>query len=129
MTNYIWVTNQKAMIHKYPGANRGVDYLRNEHRHLFKFKTWLEIFGDNRDVEFIEFKEFIDRILHEMKGALGTKSCEMISNYLYEHISESYPGRKIKIEVSEDGENGSLYKYKKEKKLDDGKNKKLTEFM
>jgi hypothetical protein len=35
----------------------------------------------------------------------------MISDELYEEISARYPGRFVEIEVSEDGENGSLIFY------------------
>jgi hypothetical protein len=38
---------------------------------------------------------------------LDYKSCEMISDDLYVAITKRYPGRKIEIDVSEDGENGS----------------------
>ena len=42
----------------------------------------------------------------------------MISNYLAEKIRETYSGRDIKIEVSEDGENGSEYYYPKTCKIE-----------
>ena len=35
----------------------------------------------------------------------------MISDELAEKICEKYPGRKVSIEVSEDGENGSISEY------------------
>ena len=111
MTNYIWITTQKEMTHNYPDAPEEVAFLRNEHRHLFKFKVYLEIFGDDRDVEFIIFKRYIDELLFQVDETLGRKSCEMVSNDLYENINKKYPNRKIKIEVSEDGENGVLYEY------------------
>jgi len=44
MTNYIWITTQKAMFHKYPDAPDEVSFLRNEHRHMFHFKIYLEVF-------------------------------------------------------------------------------------
>ena len=37
----------------------------------------------------------------------------MISDDLYGQISAKYPGRFVEIEVSEDGENGSLITYPK----------------
>ncbi len=111
MTNYIWITTQKAMIHCYPDAPEGVEFLKYEHRHQFKFRVAIEVLGDNRDIEFILFKRFVDKILRRMEVNLDTKSCEMISNYLNEEIAKTYPDRKMKIEVSEDGENGSEYEY------------------
>mgnify|MGYP003331614367 CR=1 FL=1 len=43
--------------------------------------------------------------------SLDHKSCEMISDELFETIASRYPGRDIEITVSEDGENGALIKY------------------
>ena len=117
MTNYIWVTNQKEMIHKYPNAPEGVEFLKHPHRHLFKFKTYIQVYHDDRDIEFILVKRHIDNYLNDLNKNLKTKSCEMISNYLAENLQLNYPNRDIKIEVSEDGENGSLYEYPKSQPL------------
>ena len=35
----------------------------------------------------------------------------MMSDDLFDKISEKYPSRDVKIEVSEDGENGALIEY------------------
>lgn len=114
MTNYIWITTQKEMFHCYPKAPEEVKFLRNEHRHLFKFKIYLEVYGDNRDVEFIMFKREVEDIINNMFTNLKEKSCEMISNYLHGEIFKLYPDRDMLIEVSEDGENGSMYHYNKQ---------------
>jgi len=111
MTNYIWITAQREMIHKYPMAPDEVSFLRNEHRHIFHFKVYIQVNHDDRDVEFIIFKRFIQDVLSDMNKNLDIKSCEMISDYIHKSITKKYPGRHIKIEVSEDGENGSLYEY------------------
>lgn len=111
MANFIWVTTQKEMLHRYPEAPEGVKYLKNLHRHLFKFKIYLEVKHDNRDIEFIKFKHEVNEILDRINRDLKRKSCEMLSNHLAYKISKKYPGRDIKIEVSEDGENGSEYYY------------------
>ena len=44
---------------------------------------------------------------------LDYKSCEMMSDDLYIQVTKRYPGRKIEIDVSEDGENGSHAVYEK----------------
>lgn len=112
MTNYIWVTAEKEFMHHYPDAPRTVSFLRNEHRHNFKFKVWIEIKEhDDREIEFIIFQRFIKGLLFKMPFNLRAKSCEMLSNDLQEEITKKYPKRKIMIEVSEDGENGSLKTY------------------
>ena len=114
MTNYIWVTTQKEMFHAYPMAPKGVEFLKNLHRHIFKFKVSIEVEHNDRDIEFILFKRFVSGIIDKMDADLKIKSCEMISQYLAKEITKEHSGRDIKIEVSEDGENGSEYFFPKQ---------------
>jgi len=108
MTNYIWITTQFEGYHKYPDAPEDVAFLKNLHRHIFKVKIWIEVSHNNRDIEFFQFKRFVEEILDD---DLNNMSCEMIADKLYLNIYESYKNRKIKIEVSEDGENGCEKEY------------------
>ena len=108
----------------YPGADTDpklatgdwddVSFLGVPHRHIFHFKVWIEIFHDDRDIEFIQFKRWLQRLYDNSVLELDHKSCEMISNDLFLQIAQRYPGRNIWIDVSEDGENGSFIKYDKE---------------
>jgi len=122
----IWVTFDKEGVHYYPGADTDpklatgdwddVSFLGYLHRHIFKFKVWIEVFHDDRDIEFIQFKRWLQRLYEEVDHStsvleLNHKSCEMISDELHQQIVEQYPGREVWIEVSEDGENGSFIKY------------------
>ena len=102
------------MFHKYPDAPDEVNFLRDRHRHIFKFKVWIEVQHDNRDVEFFMFKKDVNAFIEQLNTLLGiNKSCEMISDYLHNQIKEKYHDRKIKISVSEDGENGSEKTYER----------------
>jgi hypothetical protein len=117
----IWVTFRKEGIHKYPAAltdpklatgdEYDVSFLGYPHRHIFHFRVAIEVFHDDRDIEFIQFKRWLEKLYTEKTLALDYKSCEMISDDLYLAIIERYPGRKVTIEVSEDGENGSQAEY------------------
>lgn len=112
----IWVTFQKEGIHKYPAALddeklKDVSFLGYPHRHIFHFKVWIEVFHNDRDIEFILFKRELEKLYGDGILQLDFKSCEMISDDLYEYIAKTYPGREIRIEVSEDGENGSDITY------------------
>lgn len=107
--NFVWITTQFEGFHKYPAAPEEVSFLRERHRHIFKLKIWIEVFHNDRDIEFILFKRFIDGLIKE--NEMDFKSCEMISDDLAIWINAEYPGRSIKIEVSEDGENGSYKEY------------------
>ena len=121
-TKMIWVTFRKEGIHKFPAAlddptlatgdEYDVSFLGYPHRHIFHFKVWIEVFHDDRDIEFIQFKRWMNK-LFEGELNVDYKSCEMISDDLYTTIQDRYPGRDVWIEVSEDGENGALTQYSK----------------
>lgn len=108
---FIFIKTQFEGFHDYPDAPDEVKFLKNTHRHIFHVKVWIEVFHDNRDIEFILFKRFVDKFL-KMRP-LNFKSCEMISDDLYFDISNNYPAREIRIEISEDNENGSYIEYKR----------------
>jgi hypothetical protein len=119
----IWVTWQKEGIHKYPAAATdpalatGDEYegsfLASPHRHMFHFRVWIDVFHNDRDVEFIQFKRWCESLYsgHGAVLSLDYKSCEMMADDLYIQIASRYPGRVVHIEVSEDGENGALIRY------------------
>ena len=114
----IWITWQKEGIHKYPAALTDpqladVQFLGYPHRHMFHFRVWIDVFHNDRDLEFIQFKRWCES-LYSGQGAvlsLDHKSCEMMADDLYIQIASRYPGRRVHIEVSEDGENGALIRY------------------
>ena len=114
----IWVTFQKEGIHKYPAALTDpaladVQFLGYPHRHMFHFRVWIDVFHNDRDLEFIQFKRWCESLYHGQGAVLSLdhKSCEMMADDLYIQIASRYPGRVVHIEVSEDGENGALIKY------------------
>jgi len=117
----IWITFQKEGVHCYPaalndpklktGGADDVSFLGYPHRHMFHFKVWIDVYHNDRDVEFIQFKRWLESLYNESILELDYKSCEMIADDLYLKISGRYFGRSVWIEVSEDGENGTLIKY------------------
>ena len=119
----IWVTFRKEGIHCYPAAltdpklatgdEYDVSFLGYPHRHIFKFRVSIEVFHDDRDIEFIQFKRWMEKLYAENTLQLDYKSCEMIADELYQEIQSRYPGRFVEIEVSEDGENGCVNTYNK----------------
>lgn len=116
--SFIWVTFQKEGIHKYPAALTDpklatgdwldVSFLGNPHRHIFHFRVEMEVFNDNRDVEFIQAKRIMESWFRPYSGVLDLnyKSCEMIAKDLYKECIATWPERDFIIEVSEDKENG-----------------------
>ena len=110
----IWVTFQKEGIHKYPDAPDEVDFLRYPHRHMFDFKVQIEVYNDDRDIEFFIFKRWLESLYADDILQLDYKSCEMMADDLAKQIKDKYPGRQLSIDVSEDGENGCHVEYPKE---------------
>jgi hypothetical protein len=117
----IWVTFRKEGIHKYPAAltdsslatgdEYDVSFLGYPHRHIFHFRVWIGVTHNDRDIEFIQFKRWLENLYKDGTMTLDYKSCEMMSDELYDAITQKYPGREVWIEISEDGENGSFIKY------------------
>lgn len=123
----IWVTFQKEGIHKYPAAltdpqlatgdEFDVSFLGYPHRHIFHFRVWIDVWHNDRDIEFIQFKRWLQNLYSNNNSAgdpilkLDYKSCEMMADDLYVQIASKYPDRAVWIEVSEDGENGCLIEY------------------
>lgn len=117
----IWVTFRKEGIHRYPAAatdpalctagEYDVSFLASPHRHVFWFKVWIDVWHSNRDLEFIQFKRWLESLYSKDILQLDFKSVEMLADDLYVQIAERYPERTVWIEISEDGENGCLVKY------------------
>lgn len=118
----IWVTYQKEGIHCYPEAltdptlktndDYDVSFLGSPHRHMFHFKVGIQVYHNNRDIEFIQFKRWIESMYTNGTLELSYRSCEMLCDELYDTIAKRYPNRDVEITVSEDGENGATIFYK-----------------
>jgi len=75
----IWVTFAKEGVHMYPGADKDpalatgdwddVSFLGIPHRHIFHFRVRIEVFHNDRDIEFIQFKRWMQR-LYDVEGVL-----------------------------------------------------------
>ena len=114
----IWVTFQKEGVHLYPAAKDDpalatggwddVSFLGVAHRHIFHFRVAIDVFHDDRDIEFIQFKRWLES-LYAKDGVLelNHRSCEMIGEELANQIHNRYPNRSITISVAEDNENGA----------------------
>ena len=108
----IAVTFQKPGVHQYPAAPDDVQYLRAPHHHLFKFKVKIQVWHDDREIEFHQFLNWVEGLYSgEQSLSLNNSSCEMISDSLAAIIQSRYPDRLLQIEVWEDGECGSVSSY------------------
>jgi hypothetical protein len=129
--SFIFVTFQKEGIHRYPAAASDpklatkrfglpadhwldVSFLADLHRHIFHFRVEMEVFHDDRDVEFIQAKRTIERWYAQDTLQLNHKSCEMIARDLHAKLITTWPDRDYVVEVSEDGENGCRLYFNKD---------------
>jgi hypothetical protein len=114
----IWITFQREGIHKYPAALEDpgladVSFLGYPHRHIFHFRVSIDVFHNDREIEFIQFKRWLEGLYSGGNAVLELdyRSCEMIADDLYVQIANRYPGRNVTISVSEDNENGCQITY------------------
>jgi hypothetical protein len=113
--NVIWVTFQKEGIHRYPDAVNipGVEFLAFPHRHIFHFRVELQVFHEDRDLEFILVKRELESLFGSGTLQIDYKSCEMLANDVVDYLlkCDKYKGRNIGVTVSEDNELGATVTY------------------
>ena len=85
-------------IHCFPNAPEEVCYLRNAHRHIFNIKVEVNVFHDDRDVEFIMLKHRVREWLSKYRDQDGTwrmeeLSCEQVACRLISHLDVLYNGK------------------------------------
>jgi hypothetical protein len=114
---WVQVTFEKEGIHCYPAALtdpklKDVSFLGHPHRHMFKFTVRLQVFHNERDVEFILLKRELQGLFKEDEPMQWEgMSCESLAEDILEYIKASYGFRDCEIEVSEDGENAAILQY------------------
>ena len=114
----VWVTFDRVGFHCYPGAPDEVSYLRERHRHKFFFKVSVEVFHDDRDIEFHMLLNQIEQWYSDGSLELDYKSCEMMADELFVKLQRHFideglvhKDRQCVIEVSEDRECGAVSVY------------------
>ena len=103
---HIEISFQKEGIHRYPAAETdprlaAVSFLAHPHRHMFHFYVKLQVFHNDREVEFILFKRELENLYSQNILQLDYRSCEMMADDLIVYIKEKYPRRIIAVRVYE----------------------------
>ena len=80
---------------------------------MFHFNVKIEVFHNDREIEFLLFKRELEALYNDGALDLDFKSCEMMAEDLYLYINGAYPNRDVTIEISEDGENGAIMEWKR----------------
>ena len=103
----VFCTFQFEGFHQWIDAPDSCSFLRAQHRHLFHVRVVAEVNHVNRDIEFITFKNTLEKTVKvyntTYKDNVLTWSCEQWCLYIMS-LSQSI----IEVEVSEDGENGAI---------------------
>ena len=117
---FVTVKSQFEGIHCYPEAPDEVSFLREFHRHMFHVELEIEVFSNDRELEFIMVKRRLEEFTSVLL-TLGRMSCEMIAEDIQDHFKKLYPISKsvnpfgtvldrefriIHVRVLEDNENG-----------------------
>ncbi len=91
--------------HRWPDAAPPRDYLASLHRHMFHLTATVQVFHDDRDVEFHDLREVLTRWWGDEHAQHDRGSCEAIAVELH-HFLTAYLGaqRGIVVSVGEDGE-------------------------
>lgn len=92
-------------FHCWQGATGDRAYLAARHRHLFHVEAKLEVFHQDREVEFHDLLDFCRASFPG--GELGGVSCEQMAINLLGAIAQKYPNRWAQVGVFEDGEVGA----------------------
>lgn len=126
--------------HCWPDAYKyeGIEFLSLKHRHIFKAKVCVSVKHNDRDVEFILLKRFLEKYTSDLTLDLHNASCEMLAHCIgiathcfindithdemyfrfpflrtpwnidYGALSCFRSKNAIQVKVSEDGENGAI---------------------
>lgn len=109
---YIIVRGQYEGFHKYADAPTPVEFLRNEHRHMFHWEVRIEVFHDDRELEFFLVKHEVEIQLHYWLNCMQRRnlgSCEMQAEQILDIVRKRYGDqRRVIVSVSEDKESDGV---------------------
>lgn len=107
--NTIKINTQVEFIHRYKLAPEPVSFLREWHRHMLHISVEASVTHEERELEFILIKRAVNEILAtKIDLHYVEKSCETVGRELGEELARVIGSRYMRIEVFEDGENGSI---------------------
>lgn len=113
LKRYIRVTDRYEGFHRYEDAPDQVAFLRESHRHMFHVEATIEVFHDDRELEFFMVKDVLKHQIVpfvSLSGNLG--SCEQQAERILTGLKNTYGDKRyMKVEVAEDGENGGIVEW------------------
>ena len=109
---FIKVRTQFEGFHHYPKAGEidpRIQFLENNHRHIFKVEVKIGVTHLDRELEFFLVKWEIENFIQS--GNQNHKSCEMIALDIVEFVQHKFGDRYCEVVVSEDGESDGIVEY------------------
>lgn len=107
----VYTTFQVEGFHSWAKAPEEVAFLRNRHRHLFHFHIQTSVSHDDREIEFLLFRQAVKKLVED-RFCDRVGSCEQVGKWIIYQLIERYGKERIYIvTVSEDGENGAKVIY------------------
>lgn len=96
--------------HQYTNAPEEVEFLRHPHRHMFFVEAEIEVWDDDRELEFVIVKRMLNQYLYT-KPFSGECSCEQMSKQIINYLIQKLGDRNMCVTVLEDNENGGRVYY------------------
>lgn len=110
---YITISDQYEGFHWYEDAPPEVAFLKHRHRHMFKWTAVIEVFHDDREIEFFMAKQVAKtEIMPFIQLTDNLGSCEQQAERLLDGLIKAYGDKRFyQVTVSEDGENAGVVKW------------------
>lgn len=105
-----WITVKNNFIgfHAYTNAPDQVAFLKHRHRHRFYVESLIQVFHDDRELEFFIVQSHIEAEIIPFLPHHNLGSCEQIAEQIMWGLINSYGDhRNYYVEVSEDDENSA----------------------
>ena len=99
--------------HCWPEAPEHVSFLRNMHRHVFHVAAEIEVYHNDRELEFFTVQRWLRNLITAYVNKANLGSCEMLAELIMDkldmacHKQTDKKKRRIAVTVSEDGENAA----------------------
>ena len=116
---HIYCKFQIEIWHRWPNAPKEYTYLSYCHRHMFHFIVTAEVTDNNRQIEFIDFKNYLTTELQSLlksdaEHPIGLSCEDMAKQSVFLVTSKYSETKSCSADVSEDGENGAWYEWAKD---------------
>ena len=120
LTTWVVVRHRFDALHHWPNAPVHRAYLGQDHRHLFHVEMRIQVFDDDRALEFHDILKKLQRewcvpgTRADGMNDIGAMSCEMVAKSILSAARREYDKRAMKVSVFEDGENGAIVEWQHE---------------